>query len=347
MFFVHQRGRAMGVYTVFLSLGPFVGGLAGGYIAFNKGWEYTFWVGTALSAFSFVGMAIFVPETLFERPIHQTDQSQEDHVNDSKEQSERIENVNLTEQKHLTFIQSLGFGPVRGNILTFAIRPWKSLYLPGTWVVMLHYAGLVGGVVTISTIGAQLVAEPPYLWGANAGLINIGGLIGTALGYIYTHFTSDRIVRLQVRKNNQHGVTEAEHRLPTMFFPLAITTSGFFVFGFCAQNPGPYRWVGLEAGFAMLSFGLMQVPSVGFNYLVDSYHSLAADCLTMVTILRAIIAFSWTFFVAHWVEERGAAEPFGIFGMLMGIFGLLTVPLWLFGKRMRIATASSVERWSG
>jgi hypothetical protein len=64
----------------------------------------------------------------------------------------------------------------------------------------------------------------------------------------------------------------------------------------------------------------------------------------MVTILRSIIAFAWTFFVATWVEARGAAEPFGIFGMLMGLFGLLTVPLWMFGKRMRIATSAKVER---
>jgi hypothetical protein len=59
----------------------------------------------------------------------------------------------------------------------------------------------------------------------------------------------------------------------------------------------------------------------------------------MVTVLRAIISFAWTFFVADWIQERGAAEAFGIFGMLMGLFGLLTVPLWLLGKRIRIATA--------
>lgn len=64
----------------------------------------------------------------------------------------------------------------------------------------------------------------------------------------------------------------------------------------------------------------------------------------MVTILRSVIAFAWTFFVAEWVHDRGAAEPFGIFGMLMGLFGLITVPLWMFGKRMRIATSARVER---
>lgn len=63
----------------------------------------------------------------------------------------------------------------------------------------------------------------------------------------------------------------------------------------------------------------------------------------MVTIMRAVIAFAWTFFVAHWVQEKGTAEPFGVFGMLMGLFSPLTIPLWLFGKRMRIATRKLVE----
>src|SRR5258708_1047085 len=37
--------------------------------------------------------------------------------------------------------------------------------------------------------------------------------------------------------------------------------------GFCAQNPSPKAWVCLEAGLGMLTFGLMQVPSIGFTYV--------------------------------------------------------------------------------
>jgi hypothetical protein len=58
----------------------------------------------------------------------------------------------------------------------------------------------------------------------------------------------------------------------------------------------------------------------------------------VVTVLRSVISFTWTFFVQHWIEARGAAEVFGIFGMLMGIFSLLTIPLYVYGKRARVAT---------
>lgn len=64
----------------------------------------------------------------------------------------------------------------------------------------------------------------------------------------------------------------------------------------------------------------------------------------MTTILRSVISFAWTFFVSSWVAKDGAALPFGIFGMLMSIFGLTAVPLWIYGKRTRIATAGLLPK---
>ncbi|ETS85883.1 hypothetical protein PFICI_03908 [Pestalotiopsis fici W106-1] len=341
IYFMDERGRAMTLYTVCLVAGPIIGGIAGGYIAYTIGWAYVFWVGTALSAATFVGTVLLVPETLYFRDEVVDGMRQGETAGLSKETAAHLEQTptRSTNYRPYTFARSLGFIKPPGGWLHHFIQPWRTLALPGTWVVMLHYGGLVGGIVTISTIGPQLVAAPPYLWAGNAGLINIGALIGCILGAIYTYLLSDSRLKSQAR-HESHGYAEPESRLPTMFPALVIATGGFWVFGFCAQNPSTTGWVGLQVGYGMISFGLMQVPSIGFNYLIDAYSYLAADCFVMVTILRAIIAFAWTFFVSDWIAKDGAAEAFGIFGMLMGVFGLLTIPLWLYGKRMRIATAS-------
>ncbi|AEO67469.1 uncharacterized protein THITE_2051832 [Thermothielavioides terrestris NRRL 8126] len=344
MYFVHERGRAMAVYTIFLSSGAITGGLCGGYLGYAHGWTNIFWVSTALAGFVFLGVVFFVPETLFDRVAEDTSSSSGDAKEAGAKDVETVETRAASPpelQGSFTYLESLGLRRPRGSLVRYFVQPWRTLALPGTWVVMLHYAGLVGGIVTLSVIGPQILSAPPYLWGENAGLINVGGLIGTLVGYLYTFVLADSRLKRQA-KHQGHGLAEPESRLPIMFFPLFIATSGFFVFGFCSQYPGGSRWVGMEIGYGMISFGLTQVPSVGFNYLIDAYQHLAADCFTMVTILRAIVAFAWSFFVASWVEDRGAAEPFGIFGMLMGLFALLTVPLWLFGKRMRIATSSLV-----
>ncbi|KAM0812130.1 putative Major facilitator superfamily (MFS) profile domain-containing protein [Seiridium cardinale] len=340
VYFMDERGRAMTLYTACLVAGPIVGGIAGGYIAFGIGWAYVFWIGTAMSSVTFIGTILFVPETLYVRDATSAD-AYDNTFGTSKETAVHLERTptQQTTYSPYTFSQSLGFIKPPGGWLHHFIQPWRTLALPGTWVVMLHYGGLVGGIVTISTIGPQLVAQPPYLWGNNTGLINVGALVGCILGAVYTYLLSDSRLKSHA-KHESHGYAEPESRLPTMFPALIIATGGFLTFGFCAQNPAPKSWVGLEAGYGMISFGLMQVPSIGFNYLIDAYSYLAADCFVMVTILRAVIAFAWTFFVSDWITVDGPAEAFGIFGMLMGIFGLLTVPLWLYGKRMRMATAS-------
>lgn len=295
VFFLDSRGRAMAVYTTFLSLGPVIGGISGGYIAFHQGWSYVFWVSTALSAASFVGTAFFVPETLYLRSNTLSPQSSRTQQDTSKVgETQHVERyptaVSTTEYRPYTFARSLGFGPVHvGNVMSCFIRPWKTLALPGTWVVMLHYAGLVGGIVTISTIGAQLVSQPPYLWGANAGLINVGAVIGALLGAAFTYVTSDARLLGQA-KHEGHGFAEPESRLPTIFPGLIVATSGLFVFGFCAQFPGPKVWVGLEVGYAMLSFGLMQVPSIDFNYVSFPPPLLVIPCVQTAAPVNTFLA---------------------------------------------------------
>ncbi|KAG7123646.1 MFS transporter cpaT like protein [Verticillium longisporum] len=317
MFFAHERGRAMAVYTIFLAAGATAGGLSGGYIAFHYGWDSTFWVSGRVDS----------PE-----------------LSDEKQKGQAIHEESHELVQPVSLVASLGFRRPAGSLVDHFTRPWRALRLPGTWVVTLHYAGLVGGIVTISTVGAHQMAMPPYSWGANAGLVNLGGLVGVVLGYIYTYVLSDSRFKKKAKVRG-HGMSEAEDRLPLLCFPLALSTCGFFVFGFCAQYPGGSRWVGLQVGFAMLSFGLMQVPSIGFNYLIDAYTVAASDCFTVATIIRSCIAFAWTFFVSDWEHHSGPAEPFGIFGMLMGLFSLTTIPLWLYGKRLRIVIAPMIQRW--
>lgn len=212
-------------------------------------------------------------ETTFDRYEHWRQQQAEIEAAQSLDDSNKAHAIGIEEPEadtinKLSFGEAMGLRRPRGILWRQYLRILRAMAFPGTWVVTLHYAGFIGGVVTISLVGPMYVSSPPYLWGANAGLINIGGIIGAIIGYAYNHITSDRSLKKQA-KMLRNGVAEAEDRLPTLMFPLALATGGLLVFGFSAQYPGPSRWVGLEAGFAMLSFGLMQVPSIGFSYVSD------------------------------------------------------------------------------
>lgn len=128
------------------------------------------------------------------------------------------------------------------------------------------YGGLLGGLVTIATVGPSLLAAPPYLWGNNVGLINLGGLIGCILGFIATFALADTLLKLRAKKGGQ-GLAEPESRLPAMFPALFLATTGIWTFGFCAANPSPHAWAGMAVGYGMVGFGITQIPSIGFNYV--------------------------------------------------------------------------------
>ncbi|KAI8937432.1 hypothetical protein NX059_005155 [Plenodomus lindquistii] len=342
IFFVHQRGRAMAVYTIFLSFGSLVGGVAGGYIVENMGLDWLHWMNVLLSAINFVLCLVFQAETLYDRPQTTTLLSDDEEKPGAvQKEAVVVDSAPASSYPAYSHMRSLRLISYRPGIVERFIAPYKAMRLPGVWLVSGWYAGLVGLIVTMSTIGPQLVAAPPYSWGQHVGLINIGGIIGVTLGGAYTYLITDYTTK-RLASRDVHGFSEPESRLVTALPALGIATTGALVFGFVAQNPSSAGWVGLQFGLGMVSFGLMQAPSVGFNYLIESYSSVAGDCFVAVTFARSIISFAWTFFVGDWVHDRGAAEPFGIFAMLMGLFGLATVPMIIYGKRLRIWSAKWV-----
>ncbi|WPH02269.1 MFS general substrate transporter [Acrodontium crateriforme] len=344
LFFVHQRGRAMGVYTVFLAMGSLIGGLVGGYITADLGWRWTCWIPAILSGILLVLCTFLLPETMYDRETEDTlHHDHSSYLADEKEGVTRSETVQSQDYPPFTFARSLKMGIYRPGLLRRLVTPFKTLRFPGTIMVMLHYGGLLALIVTISSVAPLLLAEPPWLWGSNVGLINVGGLIGAAIGAVYVHLTSDWWVKYKAKKE-VHGYGEPEARLPLLFPGLIMAVAGALVFGFSANGKAPKGWIGMEFGAGMISFGLMQVPSIGFNYLIEAYGDWASDCFLMVIVTRSIISFAWTFFVGSWVESAGAALPFGIFTLFMALFSLTALPVWLYGKRLRIFTEVWVRK---
>lgn len=165
-----------------------------------------------------------------------------------------------------TFAQSLRFGAYRGRVWHQLKKPWSTLRLPATWIIMLQYGGLVGSAAVISTVGPQILQRPPYAWGEHTGLLFVGALAGVVAGGACTAALADRRLRRQAR-DQEEGYAEPESRLALMVPSLGVGTAGLLVFGFCAQYPGQDQWVGLEFAYGMVAFALAQVPSVWFSYV--------------------------------------------------------------------------------
>jgi MFS family permease len=292
VFFVHQRGRAMSVYTTCLALGSLIGGTCGGYVATNAGWRWTMWLSAILAGVLLLFTIFFQPEVLFDREAALARERGAQPVAVGERAASSVEEkasgnpkVQMAESVHsgshgyapYTFARSLGFSKPRPGLLRRFWVPWLTLALPGCLMVMTHYAGLVGLIVTASSVGPSILAAPPFLWGANVGLINVAGIIGTILGGAYAYLTTDWLTKRAAR-HDKSGRAEPEERLPLIIPSLIIAVAGALAFGFCAQSSNPKAWIGLAFGMGMISFGLMQIPSVGFNYIVEAYGDWASNC---------------------------------------------------------------------
>ncbi|KAJ8106206.1 hypothetical protein OPT61_g9691 [Boeremia exigua] len=231
IFFVHQRGRAMAIYTVFLTVGSLVGGIAGGYIVAGMGLVWIHWINVILSAITFVLCLVFQAETLYDRPQWLNDLEGEDGKGHT-EHKEAVSTVQPPPSSYppYTYLRSLKLITYRPGIGQKFLAPYKTMRLPGVWLISAWYAGLVGLIVTISVVGPQLVAAPPYLWGQDVGLINVGGVVGGLLGCIYTYMVADWTTKRNAAKNT-HGFAEPEARLATALPALFIATAGSLIFG--------------------------------------------------------------------------------------------------------------------
>ena len=52
LFFLHERGYWMGIYTLFLSAGAALGAIISGFVITGVGWRWNFWVCHSLSFFN-------------------------------------------------------------------------------------------------------------------------------------------------------------------------------------------------------------------------------------------------------------------------------------------------------
>ena len=136
VFFVHERGRAMAIYTACLASGPFVGGVSGSYIAGKLGYKYLFWISTALAASTFILTLFLVPETLFDRETAIRTGSESAAYDGAGQEKSRVTaseyRLHSDSVGKMTYAQSLGFRAYRGNWVRNFVAPWMTLRFPAT-----------------------------------------------------------------------------------------------------------------------------------------------------------------------------------------------------------------------
>ncbi|KAK8190629.1 major facilitator superfamily domain-containing protein [Phyllosticta capitalensis] len=337
IFFLHERGKRIGYYTVALcwgATGPLYAGymLAGGY-----SWRLYFYVELAFAAALLVLTFIFVEETMYKRDTGQTSpsNSSDKDVGEKMPAVERLESVSVVPPRK-SFRQTLKIWSGVDHSVSFfltAARSFTYFLVPSVfWVITSFgiYIGL-GGLAFNYTFPIKIVA-PPYGWSQeNSGLIALGNVIGYGLAIPFTP-TSDILAARLTRKNN--GIREAEMRLGVMLPAMIIGPIGLIVYGMTAERD--LHWIGYFAGVTMVDWASYFYFTFALAYSVDSYNSNTSEMLIAMNLGKQAISFGMGFKLLDWILESGyAAVIAGAFGAVLFLNNIALLLFMWKGKSIR------------
>ncbi|KAL1968196.1 hypothetical protein VTN77DRAFT_2031 [Rasamsonia byssochlamydoides] len=345
IFFLHERGKRIGYYTVCLCLGA-TGPLYAGYmLAGGYSWRLFFYVVIAFASALLIAAFFFVEETTYHRPEPKT--SPPPTFTDEKLQESRHEEnaVPTVLPKRKSFIETLkpwsGIDPEAQFFVTM-FRSFTYFFVPAVFWVISSFGIYIGlGALAFNYTFPIKITSPPYNWTeTNSGLIAIATVIGYLLALPFTS-SSDRLAAHLTKKNG--GIREAEMRLGVLLLPMLISPAGLIVYGMTAQKN--LHWIGYFVGVVMDQFGSYFYFTFTLAYAVDSYYANTSEMLIAMNLGKQAISFGMGLYLLDWILERGyAVVVSGIFCAVLLANNLSVIIFMIWGRKIRRYTSRS---WLG
>ncbi|KAI9819250.1 MAG: hypothetical protein M1827_007406 [Pycnora praestabilis] len=248
--------------------------------------------------------------------------------------------THLRSQPPKTFLQTLK--PWNGrlrhdNWFRVAIRPFILFAYPSVLWSALVYSLSVGWLIVLSeSVSTIYRTKDTYNFSAlGTGLVYLSPFIGGVLGTAVAGKVSDIIVRYMSRRNG--GIYEPEFRL-VMAIPVAIcTTIGLMGYGWSAHEHD--KWIVPTVFFGIISFGCSLGSTTAITFCVDSYRQYAGEALVTLNFSKNVFhGLVFSLFFNTWLEADGSKNVFlALGGIQMGAL-LTTIPMYIYGKRMRMWT---------
>ncbi|KAF9463619.1 major facilitator superfamily domain-containing protein [Collybia nuda] len=245
VFYMHQRGRAMGFFTLTSTAGGKLSPIVGGFVARELGWRWCFWVGAILNGILFFVCLFLMPETIFDRPHDQLDEeliSNEANLgNDLKSGQELVRGepyvsppLSLATYLNRLWIVDLQRPPSRRLKATdFVIKPLSMLKYPSVTLPALFFAVSYGyASIEPALTLATLFTEIYHFSTVQNGLANgVTLLLGTSLGELCSGPVTDAMMQRARKKAIQQGTqAPAEIRLQVIWIGAITVPVGLLMY---------------------------------------------------------------------------------------------------------------------
>ncbi|KAM7207153.1 Major facilitator superfamily domain containing protein [Naviculisporaceae sp. PSN 640] len=370
LYFVHERGKRMAFTNLAVFGGAFFTPILVGKITATIGWPWTFYFIAIFCAACFPAIFFFCPETAYRRdtalnldmvakerpgqnhnveaPPPQYSKSESNgevdvlnHGAGSGSKESRPDRIPTAPGQKITFRQSLALFNGRKTDESFwklLLRPLPLFFQPAFFWACVTQGLLIGWTVFIGVIMAQFFFGTPLWWNeVETGYAYTAAFIGAIIGFIVAGALADWSARVLTRWND--GVYEPEFRLFLVIPQMVFGCAGLYGWGITVdgllKDKYPYQ---VPMTFFALEVAGMVIGAVASSlYIVDAYRDLAIEGFTCMIIFKNIFSFALTFKAFDWlVENNTKARPlFNALGSVQLVACLLTIPLYIFGKRLR------------
>ncbi|KAK5367141.1 hypothetical protein LTR20_007468 [Exophiala xenobiotica] len=362
LYYVHERGSRMAIYVTANSGIANLPAMLAGKITIDLGWRWVFWLLAIFLGTAWAGVVFFGWETAYNRnSIYNIDTSSQENI-------EMIEEVKAHTSTHVEANQTQGLSsneqpaniektttastantieardsflkrmkPVTGtfteeSILKMVVRPFFILLNPAVLWAVISIAIPTLWLVGFSFVIAQIFSAPPYLLNTQQlGYLSAGPVVGGTLGCIVAGWIADPITKYISRRNK--GVYEPEFRLTLMIPSAILSVLGYFLFGGMIEEGKPAA--GMAAIWALVLAGLQFLAVAIGNYMVDAYRNISVEVFIISMVFKNFLFFGFSFFLNDWVASWGPQKFFNFIGGVQLALYVTTIPMYIFGKRLR------------
>ncbi|KAM0806900.1 putative Major facilitator superfamily transporter [Seiridium cardinale] len=342
-----ERGKRMAFTNLAVFGGAFFTPIVVGKITHTIGFWWTFYLVSIFCAACFFALFFFCPETAFRRDaVLNTDttafEGSEQQLHPAKHEMNQPTThqvMSSAGRSKKTYWQSLA--PFDGrktdeNFFKLLFRPFPLFVQPAFLWACLIQGAMIGWTVFIGVVLAAIFLGPPLFWDeVSTGYAYVGPFLGAILGFLIAGALSDWSAKYLTKRNG--GVYEPEFRILLVIPQLIFGCMGLYGFAITSVGTltGAYHWTVPIMFFGFEVCGMVIGAVASSLYIVDAYRDLAVEGFTCLIIFKNMFSFGLTFRAYDWLVQGGIREPFIALASVQLVICLLSIPMYVFGKRNR------------
>ncbi|KAB5545831.1 major facilitator superfamily domain-containing protein [Coniochaeta sp. 2T2.1] len=315
LYFQHERGLYMGIYTFFLTNGPHIAPLIGGFVSQYVSWQACFYIPGYIQLGTFAITLVSLPETLYSR-------------------GDNIESMPYKERSFLDLLLFRRSHATRRLQRRDFTRPFEMLRYITFVIPAIYYMTCFGyGTVLFALTGSKLFAQFYHFTNSQIGLLlSIPLTVGCLIGEFSAGWVTDWVANRYAKAHGGDRLPEA--RLDVIWGSLLIPI-GVIIEGICLSHHETVGWIGSAFGMAIAGLGLQIATTVLYAYTTDCYKPQSAEISTMFNTFRQVFSCLISFYAIPLGDEIGYEFAWLTFALINLALLVPVVMLRFYGPRLR------------